>query len=284
MKKLFLITMALCSLVLCTTSCKDKKFKGFKKTDSGLYYKFITENKDARTVNMKDFLFLTVSYRTDNDSIVFEERDVIDMMQESAYAGDLYEAYGMMHEGDEASFALRADTFFIHMGVPELPEFITEETMVFFNIKLNKVRSEAEMDAEKNEEIQKYMEDHKLVADTVTESGLRFISLAEGKGNNLVEGDSMSLNYTFKLANDSIFDTSVDKAPMFCIAGHFLIPGLNEGLSMMKRGGKAILIMPYKIAFGAQNPYFPVPPFSTLIAEIEVLPNIVRPDNAPVQM
>ena len=283
MKKLFLITMALCSLVLCTTSCKDKKFKGFKQTENGLYYKFITENKDARTPQMGDYLFLTVSYRTDNDSIVFDERDVIDMMQESTYAGDLYEAYGLMHEGDEASFALKADTFFTHMGIPELPAFITEETMVFFNIKLTKVRSEKEMDAEKDAEIQKYMEDHQLVADTVTESGLRFISLAEGKGNNLVEGDSMSLNYTFKLANDSIFDTSADKEPMYCIAGR-MFPGLNEGLSLMKRGGKAILIMPYKIAFGVQNPYIPVPPFSTLIAEIEVLPNIVRPKDAAIQM
>lgn len=276
MKKLFLITMALCSLVLCTTSCKDKKFKGYKQTDNGLYYKFITENKDARTAQSGDYLFITVSYRTDNDSIVFEEKEVIDMMQESTYAGDLYEAYGLMHEGDEASFALKADTFFLHMGIPELPAFITEETMVFFNIKLNKVRSSKEIDEEKDTEIQNYMESHQLTADTVMESGLRFISIEEGKGNCLVDGDSLSMHYTFKLANDSIFDSSKEKDPMYCFAGQ-MFPGLNEGLRMMKRGGKAILIMPYKIAFGVQNPYLPIPAFSTLVAEIEVLPNIIRP-------
>ncbi|MBO4282303.1 MAG: FKBP-type peptidyl-prolyl cis-trans isomerase [Bacteroidales bacterium] len=277
MKRFFLITMALCALAVCSTSCKDKKLKGFEKTDNELYYKFIVQNKDARAAENGDYLFLTVSYRTDNDSIVFEERDVVDMMQESVYPGDLYEAYSLMHEGDEASFALKADTFFLHMGIPELPDFITEETMVFFTIKMNRIRSAEEVNAEKQEEIKQYMSVHGLEAEP-RESGLYFIETQVGKGTPIANGDSLSIRYTFKLANDSVFDSSEGKDPLYCIVGR-MFAGLDEGLSLMKRGGKATLIMPYHIAFGVQNPYIPVPPFSTIIAEIEVLPNIVRPQN-----
>ncbi len=277
MKRFFLITMALCSLAVCTTACKDKKFKGYEKTEHELYYKFIVQNKDARPVQSGDYLFLTVSYRTDNDSIVFDERDVVDMMQASTYPGDLYEAYSMMHEGDEASFALKADTFFLHMGLPELPSFITDETMVFFTIRMNRIRNAEEINTEKQEEIKQYMNAHALQAEPL-ESGLYFIEQQAGKGAPIANGDSLSIHYTFKLANDSIFDSSIGRDPMYCIVGR-MFPGLDEGLTLMKRGGKATLIMPYNIAFGVQNPYIPVPPFSTIIAEIEVLPNIVRPQN-----
>jgi len=273
--------MALCGLMLFTTSCKDKKFKGFDQTKKGLYYKFITQNKDARFPKAGDYLFLTVSYRTDNDSIVFDKRDVVDMLRESVYPGDLYDAYRMMHEGDEAVFALKADTFLLYSGYPQLPSFIHDNTMIFFTIKLNKIRNEQEVEAEKAEEISNYMKAHELTAEP-TESGLYFIETQAGKGKEITTGDSLSILYTFRLINDSIFDSSEGKSPLYCIVGQ-MFAGLNEGLAKMKRGGKATLIMPYKIAFGVQNPYIPVPPFSTIVADIEVLPNIVRPQPAPEQ-
>ncbi len=275
MKRLFIITLAVCSMLM-ATSCKDKRFKGYDKTENGLYYKFLVENKDARAPQQGDFLFITVSYRTDNDSIVFDPRDVIDQMQPSIYTGDLYEAYGLMHEGDEASFIMKADTLFHYMGWPEIPSFITDESVVYFTIKLNRIAGADEIKAEKSQEIDKYITDHNLTA-TPTESGLYFIEQKAGKGGAIQDGDTLSIHYTFKLINDTIFDSSLGKNPMPCIAGR-MFPGMDEGLKLMKRGGKALMIMPYDIAFGVQNPYIPVPPFSTIIAEIEVLPTFIRPE------
>ena len=280
MKKLFVFTMALCGLMLFSTSCKDKKFKGFDQTKDGLYYKFTAKYPDARAPQKGDYLFLTVSFRTDNDSLVFEEREVLDMLQDPIYPGDLNDAYGMMHEGEEAVFALKADTFMHYAGYHEIPSFVNENTMVFFTIKMTQIRTAEEIDAEKEEEIKQYMQKHELQGEP-TESGLYYIEKEAGKGNTLVAGDSVSILYTFRLANDSIFDSSEGKSPLYCIVGQ-MFSGLNEGLSKMKRGGKATLIMPYKIAFGVQNPYVPVPPFATIVADIEVLPNIVRQAPAPV--
>ena len=281
MKRFFIITMALCGLTVLGSSCKEKRLKDFQQTEDGLYYKFIAQNTEARAANNGDFLFMTRSYRTDNDSIIFNEQEVVDMMRERIYPGDLYDAYRLMHEGDEAVFAFKADSFMLKSGVPELPTFINDTTMLYFTVRMNKIRSEVEIDSEKTEEIKQYMADHNLTAEP-TESGLYFIETQAGKGKELVNGDSVSIRYTFRLANDSIFDSS-EKAggqPLYCLVGQ-MFPGLDEGLCKMKRGSKATLIMPYKIAFGAQSRYVPVPPFSTIVADIEVLPNIVRPQPAP---
>ena len=281
MKRLFIITLALCGLTIFGTSCKEKRLKDFQQTEDGLYYKFIAQDTTARSANNGDYLFMTLSYRTDNDSIIFNEQELVNMMRERFYPGDLYDAYGMMHEGDEAVFAFKADSFMLKSGMPELPPFIHDTTMLYFTVKMNKIRSEAEIDSEKTEEIKNYMANHNLTAEP-TESGLYFIETQPGKGKELVAGDSVSIRYTFRLANDSIFDSSekIGGQPLYCLVGQ-MFPGLNEGLCKMKRGGKATLIMPYKIAFGAQSRMVPVPPFSTIVADIEVLQNIVRPQPAP---
>lgn len=284
MKRFFIITLSICGLFL-ATACKEKKLSGYQQTETGLYYKFIVENKDARTPQEGDYLSLTISYRTDNDSIVFDSRTIWDMQQPSVYSGDLYEAYSMMHEGDEAAFAMKADTFFTYMGMPELPDFITDETMVFFNIILNKISNEEEQLAIANKDIKAYLESHQLQAEP-TANGLYFIPVEAGKGKKIEVSDTVSLHYTFRLLNDSIFDSSIGRDPMPWIVGQ-IIPGIDEGLTMMNRGGKATMIMPYNIAFGPQNPYIPIPAFSSIVAEIEVLPNLILPQqpmlNQPAQ-
>ncbi|MBO7624485.1 MAG: FKBP-type peptidyl-prolyl cis-trans isomerase [Bacteroidales bacterium] len=282
MKRLFIITLALCGLTIFGTSCKEKRLKDFQQTEDGLYYKFIAQDTAARSANDGDYLFMTLSYRTDNDSIVFNEQEVVEIMRERQYPGDLSDAFRMMHEGDEAVFAFKADSFMLKSGMPELPPFIKDTTMLYFTVRMNKIRSMAEIDSEKTEEIKSYMASHNLTAEP-TESGLYFIETQPGKGKELTAGDSVSIRYTFRTINDSIFDSSEKEGgqPLYCIVGQ-MFSGLNEGLGKMKRGGKATLIMPYKIAFGDRfNPYVPVPAFSTIVADIEVLPNIVRPQPAP---
>ena len=85
--------MALCGLTVLGTSCKEKRLKDFQQTKDGMYYKFISQNQDARTANIGDYMFMTLSYRTDNDSMVFSEQDVIEKMQEQLFPGDLSDAY-----------------------------------------------------------------------------------------------------------------------------------------------------------------------------------------------
>ncbi len=91
-----------------------------------------------------------------------------------------------------------------------------------------------------------------------------------GTGAAAQTGDILTVNYTGKLANGTVFDTSVGKTPFQFTLGGNVIPGWNQGLVGMKVGGKRILIVPPSLAYGSSD-YGPIPGNSTLTFEVELL-------------
>jgi len=91
-----------------------------------------------------------------------------------------------------------------------------------------------------------------------------------GAGAEAKSGDTVSVNYTGKLQDGTVFDTSVGKAPIeFPLGTGYVIPGWDQGIVGMKVGGKRLLIIPPDLAYGAQA-YGPIPANSTLIFEVEL--------------
>ena len=94
---------------------------------------------------------------------------------------------------------------------------------------------------------------------------------AVGTGATAQAGDYITVNYTGKLANGSVFDSSVGKAPFaFTLGSGMVIPGWDQGLVGMKVGGKRTLIIPPSLGYGAQD-YGPIPGNSTLTFDVELL-------------
>ncbi len=92
-----------------------------------------------------------------------------------------------------------------------------------------------------------------------------------GTGAEAKAGDMITVNYTGKLDNGTVFDTSVGKAPFqFTLGSGQVIPGWDQGLMGMKVGGKRLLIIPPSLAYGSQT-YGPIPGNSTLIFEVELV-------------
>ena len=92
-----------------------------------------------------------------------------------------------------------------------------------------------------------------------------------GTGAAAQTGDTVTVNYTGKLENGSVFDTSVGKTPFqFTLGAGQVIPGWDKGLVGMQVGGKRILIIPPSMAYGAQG-VGPIPPNATLTFEVELL-------------
>jgi len=92
-----------------------------------------------------------------------------------------------------------------------------------------------------------------------------------GTGAAAEPGDVLTVNYTGKLDNGTVFDTSVGKAPFqFTLGEAQVIPGWDQGLVGMKVGGKRILIVPPDLAYGPQGDG-PIPPNATLTFEIDLL-------------
>ena len=89
-----------------------------------------------------------------------------------------------------------------------------------------------------------------------------------GTGDTAQAGTTIAVDYTGKLKNGTVFDSSIGKTPLtFVLGAGRVIPGWDQGLQGMKVGGKRLLIIPPSLAYGA-NGQGPIPPNSTLVFEV----------------
>jgi FKBP-type peptidyl-prolyl cis-trans isomerase FkpA len=124
---------------------------------------------------------------------------------------------------------------------------------------------------EENEKIQQYIQENGIT-ETPTESGLYYIETLAGTGATPVAGDSVVLYYTGKLIEGTVFDTNLTKDPLGFVMGTFaVIEGFEEGLSYMKKGGAATLLMPSSLAYGPNGTYWGIPGYSPIIFDVELV-------------
>jgi len=99
-----------------------------------------------------------------------------------------------------------------------------------------------------------------------------------GTGAVAEPGEKVTVNYTGKLQNGTVFDTSIGKPPYpgcsegfcFTLGAGQVISGWDQGIAGMKIGGKRILIIPPQLGYGSKD-YGPIPANSTLVFEVELL-------------
>jgi FKBP-type peptidyl-prolyl cis-trans isomerase len=129
-------------------------------------------------------------------------------------------------------------------------------------------KKNAEKAIESQEEMKKLTE-----GATTTESGLAYFMIKEGEGAQAEAGKTVSVHYTGKLADGTKFDSSHDRnAPIdFPLGQGKVIPGWDEGIALLKVGGKATFIIPPHLAYGARGAGGVIPPNATLIFEVELM-------------
>lgn len=113
-----------------------------------------------------------------------------------------------------------------------------------------------------------------------TPSGLVYVINNEGEGEKGKQGSKMTVHYTgtFRSSGEK-FDSSHDRGqPMtFNYLQQRMIPGFEEGLKMIGKGGKATFYIPYYLAYGEAGRGSMMPPYSDLVFEIEMVDLEVSP-------
>ena len=127
-------------------------------------------------------------------------------------------------------------------------------------------------DEEYLKEGQEYLEANgKREGVVTTSSGLQYEVLREGRedGRSPKSTDSVRCHYQGTFISGKVFDSSYSGDPLVFPLNR-VIPGWTEGLQYMKEGAKFRFVIPYYLAYG---PYGsgPIPPYSTLIFEVELL-------------
>lgn len=300
-------------------SCSNSPYPDYEATENGLYYQFFTQDEKAVKPVEGDIVRLVMSYKNSKDSVLFDSKvgnpsglDYIEFaLQKSTFKGSFEEALAMMGVGDSASFIISADSVYLTtFKAPKLPPYIEKGSMLTFYAKLAKVTSKAEAEAERNKKMEeqkammemrrneepkifaKYLADNKITG-TPTASGLYYIESKKGNGKKPKAGQMVKVNYTGRLLDGTIFDTSDEATAKtagtyqegrkyepidFPIGKGQVIPGWDEGIMLMSIGSKGQLIIPSTIAYGAQGGG-PIPPFSPLVFDVE----LVGISDAPVQ-
>ena len=105
----------------------------------------------------------------------------------------------------------------------------------------------------------------------VTESGLQYKIIKEGKGINPIKTDQVKVHYKGTLIDGTDFDSSFKRNTPATFRVDQVIKGWTEALTMMPIGSKWVLYIPHELAYGARNVSAQIKPFSALIFEVELL-------------
>jgi FKBP-type peptidyl-prolyl cis-trans isomerase len=287
-KKILTNSLLLAFVAIFIFSCDMINYPGFKKTKSGVYYKIHTDdNKDTTMIHTGSIVTMVLKYGL-KDSTLFDSRDVPQPVMipvvESQYEGDFYESLKLLKQGDSATFILKAGPLFTKtFGQQTLPEFMTEETDIYFDILIEKVQSEEqiqmetqirnmEMEKEEMSKLESYVLTNNITAKP-SASGVYYLETKKGGGKAPVDGGYASAHYTvYLLGGEKLFSTYDRAEPIdFKVGSQFENMGFQEVIKQMKEGGKANAIVPSSMAFGAQGAGDFVAPFTTLYYDVELV-------------
>ncbi|TLV00582.1 FKBP-type peptidyl-prolyl cis-trans isomerase [Dyadobacter luticola] len=271
-------------ITILATACNKYKTQV---TDSGLKYQIFDHNDDARKAKLGDIMTFHLVLKNGTDSTLrdtYKEGTPAKMvLQPPQYKGSFEEGLTLLAAGDSAKFMINADTLFAKIGQP-MPPMIKKGSELSFTVKVMSVLTSEEFQKQQSEAgaKQKTIDDKTIQAFLAknnmkdkarkTASGLYYVPLAEGAGASPKAGDNVKVHYTGKFLDGKEFDSSKNQGkPLeLQVGAGMVIPGWDEGLMLMKKGDKGILLIPSGLAYGPET-YGPIPGNSVLQFEMELI-------------
>lgn len=274
------------ALVLCLGSMAFAQTIKYKKSDKGVRYSIVKANKGDR-IKIDDIVFLQIQYSTEKDSSMFNSwtmgGPLTLKVTKPTFKGDLMDALTLLTANDSAALLFNADSMFAKTFNMPRPEFVKPGSDLKFKVKIQRVTTEEvlkadeiklqkEKDMEEKVAIDKYIADKGLTVQT-SSTGLKYIISTPGTGAQAEAGKSVKVHYTGRLLDGTKFDSSLDRnEPIeFTLGKGMVIPGWDEGIALLKEGGKALLIIPSNLAYGSRGAGGVIPPFAPLTFEVELV-------------
>ena len=279
MKRL-IVWASVLSVFLAFASCSDDSiYAGFKKTESGAYMKFYTQNEGQRP-RLNDEVTFEMA-QVFNDSLLFTTAGNEPMqlvLKKGDFVGDVPDALLMMHVGDSAQLVVSVDSVLTTMlGMEEVPEQYAGKP-IYYELKLLGIKPFEELEAErrvlleslKQEEIDflaPFVLDSK---NTVTESGL-IIMEKTGNGKVARMGDYVEFDFTMCSPKGDTIMNSFGVEPVEIQYGEeFIGKGFNEAIGMVPEGGTMRFVIPSELAFDSTGYEQFILPYTPLVVMMKM--------------
>lgn len=246
---------------------KNKKLSGFKPHESGLYYRIDQEGtgeqpttNDEVTCHYKGTLLdgtqFDASY-TRNEPLSFKLSQVIKGWQIGI---------PMLKKGGKATFIIPSLLAYGSqaMGV------ITPNSVLVFEVELLDFVRPGERKQRDIAQIKAYLEANKIKDAQNTANGVYYVIDKQGEGGQPTINDEVTCHYKGTLLDGSEFDSSYGRGTPATFKLTQVIKGWQEGIPMLKKGGKARLFIPSELAYGSSSRP-KIPANSVLVFEVELL-------------
>jgi peptidylprolyl isomerase len=131
---------------------------------------------------------------------------------------------------------------------------------------------EAKFEEEEAAMIQEYLTKNSTINFEAKESGLYYYEGVTGTGLSPMTGDTAWVFYSLYLLNGLMVESNAGTTDTlsYIVNKGILISGFDEGVMYMKEGGKSLLLMPSKLAYGARGSYS-IPGYTPLLFDVQLV-------------
>lgn len=272
--------------VFALTACNKNPYPGFKKFENGVYMQYHTSGAGEVSPQVNDYVTLDMIYRL-ADTTIFNSTLLLEPLEfpviQPTFEGDLYAALTLLKSGDSVTVVFPADSFFMVMaGMPQSPDFVTPGEPIYFDIHLREVRTAEEVKAEQQaflqemkmqeqEVLQAHLEDNGITTPPQA-SGLYYIEDRKGAGPLPKVGDVVKVHFIVSMIEGFPLFSTYEREPLDVTFGEpFDTQGFDEAIGLMRKGTKARLIVPSHLAFDSIGQGQMIPPYTTLLYDVEVV-------------
>ncbi|MDB5132408.1 MAG: fkpA 1 [Mucilaginibacter sp.] len=269
-----------------------------QRTPKGASYQIFTQSpgEKLKLNDVVTFQFIQKNYK---DSVLFSTyaagHPVQVQIVPSKGVADLMEIFPLLAVKDSVLIKVPVDSIFAGHE-DQRPPFLPKGTAIAFILKIERAQTLDEAIAERNAAVDKikaaekadaakYIADHKLLVKT-TPSGLKYVITKPSAKLKPLKGDTLLVNYAGRTTDGKLFDSSIESVaksgglqqpgrtyePLQVIVGTTsIIQGWDEGLLLLNEGSKAKFIIPSSLGYGEHGNGDAIPPYSTLVFDIELV-------------
>ncbi len=285
--------LGLAAIAVLAGSCNNVDFK---KTKGGLPYKLFA-SKSGKKIETGNYIKANITQKV-KDSTVFTTYGSMPIYLPigPSQPYDITEILPTLKQGDSVYAVQLIDSLIARNPGATMPPSLKKGDKVTTTIKIVDVfKTPAEVQADedkartaylKNEDVavQEYLRKNNIQAQK-TGTGTYVQVINPGQGTPIDAGKYVSVMYKGSTFGGKVFDSNMDPKfghtqPLSFVVGGGMIKGFDEGIRLLKKGGKGRIFIPSMLGYGPQSPSPDIKPFENLIFDVDV---VDVADKAPAQ-